>query len=1020
MRFLRSGITWFANQLGWRRGLILLSAALVCAYTGCVLWYALARPDIGIHFSFSQSVHEVAKDHFRDPESSANPGPDDRILEIGSEHVGTWAQAVHALNLLRDQPKQSIDSRNDLDGLAGSESGAARTYVHAKQEGEDWVRVRFQRKGEAGEQFAWCRVEGLPLETVLPSILWFILKGGLFAVGALVFWNRRGDRPAMMFFVWCTVTCMAYMGGYHWQRISTQPVLLLIFIASAVLLPACSLHFFLVFPRPKAFFNRRPGWTLAALYGLPVAFCLLLIWDYFQVREMTLTAEDAVLLARSERLRNEAFVYFGVAALWYFACVVSLVHSYRSAANATEHNQVRWIMIGALVASVFIGITLYLAFARPADFGAGAGTWWMFLASVCFTAAFAFSISRYRLMELDQLIGAGVIYFLVSCFFGLAYYALVFTSMWLLGNHQMSLGPVGQALSFSGSVLVLLIVFDLVRGRVKKALDRHFRREKYQLDRTLRRMSAAIEQLVDPPTLARRLLHTAADVLGATRGAVYLREGDPPLYRLTDRLGVEPALGELSPGCPLIEALSGRGTLVNRPGPFAMAPAQRQLQFLGGELAHAVVHEGEMLALVVLGPRDGSPYSADDLNLLAAFARMTALALVSAEGHRTIEALNQDLQGKVSKIAEQQRRISTLQTQLLHHTRTLGAAGETPRPTIDVDGQPVINDESEPARTFVGSSMAVHQLLQVVHKVAASPSAVLLRGESGTGKELLARALHDASPRAAGPFVKVHCAALSAGLLESELFGHVRGAFTGAHRDKVGRFELAHGGSLFLDEIGDISLEVQTKLLRVLQEMTFERVGSSEPIEVDVRLITATHQDLEALIRQGRFREDLYYRLKVISIPVPPLRDRPEDIVELAHHFLQVFSRRSGKEVAQIDDDALAALKGYPWPGNIRQLENVLERAVVIADGPIIAPSDLPPEFLNFQGDLAPVNGETLSDTLPLLRIKKAGRPERDRLERDQLVRALASAAGNKAEAARALGLARSTFFSKLKKHGLS
>src|SRR5207302_7716805 len=165
-------------------------------------------------------------------------------------------------------------------------------------------------------------------------------------------------------------------------------------------------------------------------------------------------------------------------------------------------------------------------------------------------------------------------------------------------------------------------------------------------------------------------------------------------------------------------------------------------------------------------------------------------------------------------------------------------------------------------------------------------------------------------------FVKVHCAALSPSLLESELFGHVKGAFTGAHRDKVGRFELAHGGTLFLDEIGDISLEVQTKLLRVLQEKTFERVGSSEPVQVDVRIITATHQNLEELIRQGRFREDLFYRLNVFPIEVPPLRDRSEDIPELAQHFLRQFGYREANPVTTIDDDALVALKAYHWPGN--------------------------------------------------------------------------------------------------------
>jgi transcriptional regulator with PAS, ATPase and Fis domain len=301
----------------------------------------------------------------------------------------------------------------------------------------------------------------------------------------------------------------------------------------------------------------------------------------------------------------------------------------------------------------------------------------------------------------------------------------------------------------------------------------------------------------------------------------------------------------------------------------------------------------------------------------------------------------------------------------------------------------------------------------LVRKAAESQATVLIRGESGTGKELLARALHEQSPRAAKPFVQVHCAALSAGLLESELFGHVKGAFTGAHRDKIGRFELAHGGTLFLDEIGDISLEVQTKLLRVLQERTFERVGSAEPIQVDVRVVAATHQDLERLIREGRFREDLYYRLNVISIPVPPLRERREDIPELVSHFLERCCQRAGKRLLAMDDEALIALKQFDWPGNVRQLENAIERAVVAAEKPIIVLSDLPPEIARREE----ADEETLIDEPRGVRAERA---DRDRKEREQLVRALAATAGNKAEAARALGMARSTLVSRLKKHGLS
>jgi transcriptional regulator with GAF, ATPase, and Fis domain len=334
-------------------------------------------------------------------------------------------------------------------------------------------------------------------------------------------------------------------------------------------------------------------------------------------------------------------------------------------------------------------------------------------------------------------------------------------------------------------------------------------------------------------------------------------------------------------------------------------------------------------------------------------------------------------------------------------------------------------------RPIIGSGPQVRQLLSLVKKAAESQATVLILGESGTGKELLARALHEQSPRAGKPFVQVHCAALSAGLLESELFGHVKGAFTGAHRDKVGRFELANGGTLFLDEIGDISLEVQTKLLRVLQERTFERVGSAEPIQVDVRVVAATHQNLEQLIRDGRFREDLYYRLNVISIVVPPLRERQEDIPELVQHFLGRCCQRAGKRLLVMDDDALLLLRNFPWPGNIRQLENAIERAVVAAEGAVITVGDLPPELLegasgeSWAAEEGAEEEEVLanSDLIPSGEEPKgirAERAERDRREREQLVRALANTNGNKAEAARALGLARSTLVSRLKKHGLS
>ena len=249
------------------------------------------------------------------------------------------------------------------------------------------------------------------------------------------------------------------------------------------------------------------------------------------------------------------------------------------------------------------------------------------------------------------------------------------------------------------------------------------------------------------------------------------------------------------------------------------------------------------------------------------------------------------------------------------------------------DKELYFDDEIRPETGFpriVGKSPALRQVLQLVEMVAPSDSTVLLLGETGTGKELIARAIHDRSHRKSGTFVELNCAAFPTGLLEAELFGHERGAFTGAITQKIGRLELADQGSLFLDEIGDIPLELQPKLLRVLQEREFERLGSTRERKVDIRVVAATHRDLEEMIREKQFRSDLYYRLNVFPISVPPLRERPEDIPLLVRHFVQQFAQRMNKKIDAISSDTIQALTRYSWPGNIRELQNVIERSVVV------------------------------------------------------------------------------------------
>ena len=251
-------------------------------------------------------------------------------------------------------------------------------------------------------------------------------------------------------------------------------------------------------------------------------------------------------------------------------------------------------------------------------------------------------------------------------------------------------------------------------------------------------------------------------------------------------------------------------------------------------------------------------------------------------------------------------------------------------------------DELQEAGQIIGGSPAMHRTLDLVNQVAPSAATVLIQGESGTGKELIANAIHHGSPRRSRPFIKVSCAALPETLIESELFGYERGAFTGAVSRKEGRFELADGGTLFMDEIGELSPATQAKLLRVLQEGEFERLGATRTLKVDVRLVAATNADLATLVREKRFREDLFYRLNVVTLQLPPLRERQEDIPLLAQHFLRKFAAKNAKSITGFVDEALDLLQTYAWPGNVRELENVIERAVVLTRSSMLSPADLP------------------------------------------------------------------------------
>jgi len=379
------------------------------------------------------------------------------------------------------------------------------------------------------------------------------------------------------------------------------------------------------------------------------------------------------------------------------------------------------------------------------------------------------------------------------------------------------------------------------------------------------------------------------------------------------------------------------------------------------------------------------------------------------------------------------------------------------------DERPTKPEPSDPSLEvgMIGGAQSIQIVREIVRTAAASPSTVLITGESGTGKELVARALHLGSPRKGGPFIRVNCAAIPAGLTESELFGHERGAFTGAVSNRAGRFELADGGTLFLDEVSEIPLEIQVKLLRAIQESEFERVGGVKTMRVDVRIIAASNRDLEADIKAKRFREDLFYRLNVVPIHLPPLRERLGDLPALIEHFVVRCNERLGKQVSGFSDEALAALAHYGWPGNIRELENLVERMVLFASQPVIEVDALPDAFLDpTRGDAAMLDdrrgieaGDVAhedtgkSDLRPVGRADAEPRKPDDPTDDEKLIRlplaslgfdlkeavragsrmveealireALAQTQGNVTRSARLLGISRRSLQSKMKELGL-
>ncbi len=824
----------------------------------------------------------------------------------------------------------------------------------------------------------------------------FMLGVLLLSFGLTVYLKNPLDPAARIFFLLtaCFSTQSIIMSSFQ----VSMTLVGFFFYCIPYFLGPLLLHFFLIFPERKKIVTRHPL-LFTLIYGPSFLSFLITFLIFCRIGHNILNGvyDFTVLYHLSWVTRGIsllAVIYVGVVGF------LSLAHTFITTHSPETRKQLQWIFLGYSSSSVFAIFGYYPLFESPELVFAGGRPLPLsfFLGFIFFFLSSFFAILKYRLMDIDIVISRSLSYFVMSGITILLYFLLFgfFNRAleFLIGKDRFA--------TYLVAALIVAFLFRPLLIRIQKGIDKLFYREQYELHRALEAVSQALVMVRNPKEIFHKVFQAVDGNLHITSGTLWLQEQRSWLLQQVSSfpeeesrrpISIEPSgllprhLSNLRRGLTLYQIRTNRGFEENRTS--YMAPFEET----NTEIFLPLLYKNTLLGLIGLGKkRSGDLYTSEDVSLLSSLAHHTAVAMENARAYNRIESLNQESERKVEKIEQQQEEILALQQRLLNENICLR---EEIQQHFDF-------------QEIIGSSKPMKDVLAMVEKIAPTDSTVFLQGESGTGKELIARAIHFNSPRREGPFVRVNCAAIPANLIESEFFGHEKGAFTGAIKAKTGKFELADGGTLFLDEIGELGMDLQVKLLRVLQEKEFERVGGNRTIKADLRIITATNRDIEKAIYSGAFREDLFYRLNVIAITTPPLRDRREDIRALAIHFINKFSREMGKSIGNIDPEVMDALKSYQWPGNIRELANVLERAVVLGAGDTLSVRDLPGIIT-----ITPVRKS------PPIAGTGALSKEMEWVERQRIQESLVKARGNKSEAARSLGLKRSTFNSKMKKFNM-
>ena len=770
-----------------------------------------------------------------------------------------------------------------------------------------------------------------------------LLAGALIVLGLIARIGRPDDPAARRFYRTSCSYAVFYVGALSWTRLMPHPVLGITFLLALFTAPAISLDLAIDFPV-------RSSVSPAARLWRRIAYSCMFVSGAVCAVAIVVAAQDYRAGAGDRAL------------YWIVGCVATqlvlvVLHSSISIsfqlrevrrAHGPARAQLRWLLFGQVMSALPAIASIPFALVDLEMFMLVWYRPFVIAIAVSWAVAYGVAVLRIRLADVDALIRSSAGYALATSAAVTIYVAVVLATGWFTGQ----LVGETQPWPHLAAGLVAVVLFGPIRSRVGGWLDRRFFRDRGHYVEALRRAGESLALLRAPDALAREAVEQITDAVRAERAALYLRDETTwkVAYAVGDGFAGEPVAPEDGISIPV-----------------------------------ATVDSNDPVAILVLGPRrSGDLYSSQDKDLLGALASQLGIALVNARAFGTITELSKTLE-------TQNAEIRGLRDRLEDENRFLRARVEAA-----LEGA-----------TLVGESRAIRELVKTIERVARSDASVLVLGESGTGKGLVARTLHAASPRAGGPFLHVDCGAIAASVFESELFGHERGAFTGAARMRRGPVELADGGTLFLDEIGELPLELQPKLLRVLEDKSFLRVGGTQPVTVDVHLVAATHRDLEDMVANGQLREDLYFRLRVVELVVPPLRQRRGDLPALCESLLPRAAKRCGRDVLPLSADALARMAAYGWPGNVRELENVLERALVLCESGEITAADLdlpdrpaPPEEVI--GDLEAPHDEVMES-----------------IERKRLTAALRAAGGNQSHAAKALGMPRTTFINKLRRYGL-